>query len=240
MIAAYLLSAFVGFAAGMLLVKWGGIQPERIFAVSTKRLAYALPVFERGSQFGVDLGVLLFVWNSLGAMVTISFIHTAALFNPDRLNSPPRWLRRVFSGRLRMKLLCYLPGCARIEAEPLRRLAVWVMAPMLGLVLLGVESGLQVSTTTFFSGTFTSAIVTFLPHGLIEIPAFALAGAVPYSAHLLVATNVRDTPPQSVFRLIEIHRCQLHIKAIALFVIGALLFAGLIEAHVTPRLMQMM
>lgn len=240
LILAYLISSLIGFAIGMLLMKWGNVQPARIFETSTRRLAYLLPVFEHGSRFGVDLGVLLFVWNSLGAMATMAFVHAAGLFNPDRLGAPPRVLRQVFCGRARMRLLCYLPGCARIEAEPLRRLYVWLLVPLLGMVLLGVESGLQVSTTTFLYGSFRNAVVTLLPHGVIEIPAFTLAGAVAYSAHLCISTAAQGNQIGTVFSLIESHRGALPLKIIAGCVIGALLVAGLIEAHVTPRLMQML
>lgn len=238
LIAAYLLSSMVGLAAGMVMVKGVGIHPERIFSASTQRLAVALPVFEQGTRLGVDLGLLLFTWNVLGAMVTISFINAAGLFDPRRLDAPPRWARRIFSGRSRMKLLCLLPGCGRIEAEPLRRLYVWLMVPLLGLLLLGLESGLQICAATFFGNGFFSALMAFLPHGVIEIPAFALAGAIPYSAHLLVADIASDSGVPAVFNAVETHRRALPIKGVALIVIGALLVAGLIEAHLTPYLMQ--
>jgi hypothetical protein len=240
LIVAYLLSALVSFAIGMLLVKWGHVQPERLLEASTKRLSYLHPVVDHGTRLGVDMGVLLFVWNAFGALVTISFIHSAALFNPEHLESPPRWLRNIFCGRRRMQLLCYLPGCAKIEAEPLRRLYVWVMVPLLGIILLGVESGLMVSTTTCMSGSFLSAVITLLPHGLIELPAFTMAGAVAYSVHLCTAGSLRANQTDTVFRRIDSHRRSLAIKRIAVGVVGALLVAGLIEAHVTPRLMQIL
>ncbi len=225
-------------AVGMVLVKGVGIHPERLFAMSTQRLAVALPVFEHGARLGVDLGVLLFIWNSLGAMVTISFVHAVGLLDPRRLDAPPRWIRQLFIGRSRMKLLCLLPGCARIEAEPLRRLYVWLMVPLLGLMLLGLESGLQICAATFFGNGFFSALMAFLPHGVIEIPAFALAGAVPFSAHLLVASRACDLPLPAVFDAVDVHRKALPLKGVALIVVGALMVAGLIEAHLTPYLMR--
>jgi uncharacterized membrane protein SpoIIM required for sporulation len=133
-----------------------------------------------------------------------------------------------------MKLLCYLPGCAKIAAEPLRRLYAWLMVPFLGLMLLGVESGLQVATATTLLGSFFSAFMALLPHGVIEIPTFALAGAVPYSANLLIGAKPPGNPTHLVFQQIEIHRQGLPIMKIVVMVIVGLLVAGLIEAHVTP------
>jgi hypothetical protein len=130
-----------------------------------------------------------------------------------RLVQPaPHWTvaemasERSFAARTRMKLFCYLPGCAKIEEESLRRVYVWVMVPLLGIILLGIESGLSVSTAAYIFGSFFSAIIALLPHGLIEIPTLALAGAVTYSAHLLVKEQARRNMTRVVFQQIEAHR----------------------------------
>jgi hypothetical protein len=76
LIVAYVLSLVIGLVAGTLLVKIGHVQPERLYEMSTKRLSYALPVFDMGSRHGIDLGLLLFVWNAIGALITLSFVYT--------------------------------------------------------------------------------------------------------------------------------------------------------------------
>jgi len=205
--------------------------------VSTKRLSYALPVFDAGLQHGIDMGVLLFIWNSLGALITLSFINTVALFNPYHVGLSPKGVRKLFCGKTRMKIFCYLPGCAKIEAESLRRVYVWAMVPLLGIVLLGIESGLQVSTATYLFGSFFSAIIALLPHGLIEIPTLALAGAVTYSANLLVNAQATGHTTGVVFQQIEKHRNAMPIMKIALLVIGCLFAAGWVEAHVTQMML---
>ena len=232
----YIVSFAISLIAGTFFVKVLHVQPERLFELSSKRLSYAFPVFELGATHGIDMGVLLFLWNTAGAMITLSFIYAAGLFDPDHSQSSPRWLRSIFCGRSRMKLLCYLPGCAKIEAEPLRRLYVWLMVPFLGLMLLGIESGLQVSTVTTLFGSFYSAFVALLPHGVIEIPAFALAGAVPYSANLLIREAIPGNLTRPVFHQVQTYRRRLSIGKIAVIVIAGLLLAGLIEAHITPLL----
>jgi uncharacterized membrane protein SpoIIM required for sporulation len=237
LIVAYLLSLVIGLVAGTLLVKIGHVQPERLYEISTKRLSYALPVFDMGSRHGIDLGLLLFVWNAIGALITLSFVYTAALFNPYHKGLSPKWVRKIFSGRTRMKIFCYLPGCAAIEDESLRRLYVWVMVPLLGIILLGIESGLSVSTAAYLFGSFFSAIIALLPHGLIEIPTLALAGAVTYSTHLLVSAQARSTTTRMVFEQIETHRKAMPIMKIAVLVIGALFVAGWVEVHVTLRML---
>jgi hypothetical protein len=239
LIRAYLVSLVISLVIGLMVIKAGFITPERLFEASTQRIASALPAFELGIRFGLDLGVLLFGWNFFGAFATISFLYTGALFNPDRMDTPPRRVRRIFCGSRRMKLLCYLPGCSKIEVESLRRLCVWLMVPLLGIILLGIESGLQIATVGEISGSFLSAAVSLLPHGLIEIPVFTLAGAVVVSAHLRIRETAQRNMTPSVFKQLEDHRKTMPIKKIAWTVVGGLLLSGLVEAHVTPRLMTM-
>ncbi len=237
LIGAYLVALLISLAIGALLVEAGGVSPERLFEASTRRIAYALPVFELGDRLGVDMGVLLFGWNVLGAVVTITFIYTAGLFDPVRMNIPPRGLRRVFCGSRRMRLLCHLPGCAKIEVESLRRLYVWLMVPLLGILLLGIESGLQVATVAQMRGSLLSAVTALVPHGLIEIPAFTLAGAIPFSAHLRIRAPAQRNQTQAVFQHLHDHRKAMPVKPIGWVVAAGLLLAGLVEAHVTPHLM---
>jgi uncharacterized membrane protein SpoIIM required for sporulation len=240
LIQAYLIALTISLVIGVLLVKAGFITPERLFEASTRRIATALPVFELGARLGVDLGVLLFGWNVLGALATISLLYMAFFFNPDHMSRTPRGVRRLFCGSGRMRLLCYLPGCSTIEVESLRRLYVWLMIPLLGIILLGIESGLQIATAGQISGSLLSAAVSLLPHGLIEIPVFTLAGAVTYSAHLRIRKAAQANLTQAVFQSVEAHCKALPIKRIVWVVAGGLLLAGLVEAHVTPYLMQLL
>ena len=233
---AFALSYAASLLIGVLLLNVLDLPPETLFAVSTKRLAYALPVMVKGAEAGMDLGILLFIWNSIGALVTISFIYTSVFFNPLNAQRFPRALRKIFCCRTRMKLLCFLPGCLKIEAESLRRLYVWLMIPFIGMILLGVETGLSTSTARSIFGSFLAGIISLLPHGVIEIPAIALAGAVAFSAHLLIKPKVPDSLVDEVFQDVDAYRNRLPIKKIAMAVVFCLLIAGLVEAHITPAL----
>jgi len=236
LILAYVLSFAVSFLIGALLLYVIDIAPETLFEISTKRLAYALPVMDLGIEAGMDGGILLFFWNSMGALVTISFIYTAALFNPLNIKRSPQVIRKIFCSRGRMKLLCFLPGCLKIESESLRRLYVWLMVPLIGMILLGVETGLSASTARNIFGSYLAGFISLLPHGIIEIPAIALAGAVTFSAHMLIKPKVHRNRIEEVFKDIDAHRNTLPIKKIALIVVFCLLIAGLVEAHYTQPL----
>jgi uncharacterized membrane protein SpoIIM required for sporulation len=179
----------------------------------------------------------LFLWNCAGALATISFIYSAALFNPLKAAQQPRALRKVFCNQTPMKLLCFLPGCLKIKTESLRRLYVWLMIPLIGMILLGAETGLSASTAKLIFGSFQAGILSLAPHGIIEIPAFALAGAVAYSAHLLIKPQAPAGRIDRAFAELEAHRNALPIQRIVLFVIGGLLIAAMVEAHLTPMLM---
>jgi len=238
LINAYLISFIISLAAGFCLIYWFQIAPETLLKLSTQRLAAAGAVLEKGKQLGIDSGLVLFVWNISGALATLSFIYTASLINPRNVDRFPRWIRKSLCGQKPMRALCYLPGCSKMKDEPLRRLYVWLMVPLLGMVLLGTECGLIVAAVTRMSGSLLIGIVSLLPHGIIEIPAFALAGAVPFSAHMLVKTIAGDTSTDSVFDHLQAHRSQIPVRIIMWVVVLCLCISGLIEGHVTPLLLE--
>ncbi len=237
LILTYLMAYAISLLAGITLLALLDISPEAVFQVSTKRVSYALPVMEMGTKAGIDGGVLLFIWNTVGALATISFIYTAALFNPLHSGRPPRFIRRMFCSPVRMKLFCFLPGCLKIEAESLRRLYVWLMVPFIGMILLGIETGLSASTAKNLFGSYQVGILSLLPHGIIEIPAFALAGAVTFSGHLLVKPKAVGNGVEEIFQALNVYRSKLPIKTVLLCVVLSLLVAGWLEAHVTPELL---
>jgi len=237
LIRAYLLSFAASLAAGYVLIEWLHLDSQKLFEITTKRLAVAGAMFEKGITIGIDPGLLLFAWNSLGVLATISFIYSASLINPKNINKFPRGLRKSLVGKSRMKALRFLPGCSQIEAESVRRLYVWLMVPLLGIILLGAECGFIVSTATHLFGSYLAGIMSLLPHGIIEIPAISLAGAVTFSGHLLVKKSAGSKPSNEVFDNIETYRNKIPIRTIALFVVLCLLIAGFIEGHVTPKLM---
>ncbi|MGD9211345.1 MAG: hypothetical protein PVI90_11240, partial [Desulfobacteraceae bacterium] len=96
LIGAYMVSFMLGLSAGIFLIKFFNITPETIHIISTKRISYVNPVLEWGVTIGLDRGLVLFIWNALAALVTLSFIHTASWFNPLQIDYFPRPVRAVF------------------------------------------------------------------------------------------------------------------------------------------------
>jgi hypothetical protein len=235
-----LIAYAISFGASMLtahaLVQFLLVEPETIFEISTKRLSYIIPFFDTGSEMGIDSGILLFIWNSAGALMTISFIYTVALLNPHKIDFFPKGIRKLFCGKTKMKLLCFLPGCMKIEEESLRRAYVWLMVPLLGMILLGIESGLSAATASYIFDSYSIGLISMLPHGIIEIPTISLAGAVTFSAHLLVKEKMKSGITAKIFSKIEAYRQNIPIQTIAFSVICCLFIAGLVEAHITQKI----
>ena len=233
---AYVISFAASVLAAHVLVQFLLIKPETIFEISTKRLSYAIPFFDVGSKMGIDSGILLFIWNSAGALATISFIYTVTLLNPRNVTLFPHRIRKLFCGKTKMKILCFLPGCIKIEEEALRRAYVWLMVPFLSMILLGIESGLSASTASYIFDSYFIGLISMLPHGIIEIPTISLAGAVTFSAHLLLKEKVPSCMTAEIFSKIEAYRKNIPIQTIAFFVICCLFLAGLVEAHITEKI----
>ena len=135
-----------------------------------------------------------------------------------------------------MKILCFLPGCLKIEEESLRRLYVWLMIPWLGMILLGIESGLTVSTSTYIFGSYFIGFVSLIPHGIVEIPTISFAGAVAFSAHLLIKEKARGNMTGEIFEKVESYKNEVPLQKIILVVISCLLIAGLVEGHITQKI----
>lgn len=237
---AYLLAFSASFAAGIFLVKVLHVSPEQIYHVSTRRVAYAVPLIQRAAGKGIDPGILIFIWNTLGALATLSFLYSASLFNPAKRDLFPQAIRRIFSGRTSMKLFCFLPGCRAITEESLRRVYVWLMVPLLGMILFGAESGFTVATSAIIFDSYLIAFISLLLHGIIEIPAFALAGAVTFSAHLLLKGKMTSRRPGEIFSDLESYRQNLPVKMLGLVVLFCLLSAGLVEGRLTGSLIRVL
>lgn len=230
---AYAGCCVIGFLLGSILIGIDILAPGAVFEISTKRISFALPVLDSGAAVGINSGLLLFAWNSLGALASVSFLYTAAWFNPRQTDLFPKIIRRFFCLKKQMRLLCYLPGCRQFEAEALRRVYVWLMVPLLGMMLLGIENGLSISTARFTFGSYYIGMIALLPHGIVEIPAFTLAGAVAFSAQLCVKQNIETKNIDALFSEVETYRNDLPIMKIIVAVIFGLLVSGLIEAHIT-------
>lgn len=238
LLAAYLIAFALSLVIGLAMMRVFEIDPMNLFAVSTKRISYVSPLLEFGSSLGINPGIFLFIWNTSGALITLSFIHTAAWLNPNDIHQFPRLIRKICCGKKPMKILCYLPGCLSIKQESLRRLYVWLMIPLPGMILLGLESGFTASAVSWMSGSFYSGIIPLLPHGIIEIPALCLAGAIPFSAHLLIKFPARSLNDQILFNRVAAYKKQIPMAAIVFLVVLFLLIAGLIEANFTMKLVE--
>lgn len=237
LISAYLISFALSFVAGVFFTKGLNIAPEIILGFSTKRLAVAFPLLERGAAMGIDKGILIFIWNSLGSLLTVSFLYTAQLFNPQHISLFPQNIRKAFCGRKRMKMFCFLPGCLKIENESLRRLYVWLMIPLLGMILLGLESGLTVSTSTYIFGSYLIGFISLIPHGIVEIPTISLAGATAFAAHLLIKDRARANSTNEIFEIVEKYKNEVPLLKIILIILCCLFTAGLIEGHITQNIL---
>lgn len=235
----YLVAFCCSFFVGLLLINVFGVPPEKLFTASSTRLSYVIPIFDAGVNAGIDQGLIIFFWNSCGALITLSFLYFSDLFNPTKREKSPKLLRNVFCGRHRMKLLCFLPGCKRVEEESVRRLYVWLMIPLLGMLLLGVESGLMVATGKDAFGSYLTSVLALLPHGIIEIPIVSLAGAVTLSGHLLVKKEMQILEVSQLFEMLKEHRRSIPVVKICAFVVAGLAIAGALEAHFTPYVLSL-
>jgi uncharacterized membrane protein SpoIIM required for sporulation len=86
-------------------------------------------------------------------------------------------------------------------------------------------------------GSYGKGLIALLPHGIIEIPAICLAGAVVYAAHLHIKANLKTDSTADAFYAVEKYRRRIALKKIVALLLAALLLASIIETHVTLKIM---
>ena len=114
------------------------------------------------------------------------------------------------------------------------------MIPWLGMILLGLESGMTVSTSIYMFESYLIGFASLIPHGIVEIPTISFAGAVTFTAHLLVKVKIQRSVSARIFENLNEYISEVPLLKIICIVLVFLIVAGLLEAHVTFRLIDIL
>lgn len=195
-----------------------GLKELRVFALSTRNLGYHLL-----SAAGLVTGWLLGIWignNGLSHLI-FSLGYIPGRINPSVSGAAPLTVGvYIFFHNWEASLATALSG-------------VWFPGiPFVTLMLNGVMVGV-VSDLVPNSTMLAAAL---LPHGIIELPSFVLAGSAGIKLGVAFLRSSRNSDPESTNSFHTVTRQTLYL------VIGlALLFfiAGFIEGNITPMIMRM-
>ena len=238
----FLIALTTGIVGGYLAIGLLGLRPPALFAVSTTGVRHvAIPAIERAATFGVDPAVIVFLANSIAAVVFTTFLLTATLFDPERIDRFPSLLRRMSVKDPTIKIFSPIRTFRKIGDERLRPLYVaLVVGPMAGVIALGVLIGLIVASYSELAGGGPiSTLVTFgflLPHGLFEIPALLISAALPISAFLALKEDIFAGDVGKVFAGLRARARFRSIRNYLGLTLIMLAAAAVIETHLTDSI----
>lgn len=236
----YLLSAFLialcyGYFGGLILIYQFGIDPFRLFKLSTIGLQLVgSPAFARGVEVGIDPAIIIFAVNTVVTLGFASFLFSSALLNPNRIGDFPAALRKSLLGDPTINIFYPLKAFRAIPQKPLRTTFVWLsVIPALPLILLGLMAGGMMSSGHAVIGSLGVVAASLLPHGVFEVPAVVLGAAVPFAAYRLVRSDLETGATEKVFSKILRFTHSRAIKLSILTILLLLAVASVIETHLT-------
>lgn len=236
----YLLSAFLialcyGYFGGLILIYQFGMDPFRLFKLSTIGLQYiGAPVFDRGVAIGIDPAIIIFAFNTIATMAMASFLFSSVLLNPNRAGEFPAALRKAFLRDRTINIFYPLKAFRSISQKQLRTTFVWLsIIPPAPLLLLGLMAGGMISSGHAALGSLGVVAASMAPHGIFEIPAVILGASIPFSAYHLVKVDLEAGATVKVFHKISLFARSRAIKVSILAILLLLAVASVIEAHLT-------
>lgn len=237
-----LIAMTLTYLGAMALVKFGLLTPQEIYSTATHNLSLVSEPFrETGLSLGFDHGFLIFLCNlSVVAAILFTFYWTT-LLNPEHTNRRFSWLRRHLRRSHSRDLLQKIRPFSRIRNQHLRATSfLLIVAPSLGALALGTLAGSLMAAAHSMSGSGVLAAAYIFPHGVAEIMAFLLALSVPMAAWFAIRPAVRKENEvlafQNIDRMANSRILQRHLK----ITINLLLIAGLVEAHFTTKVAEML
>jgi stage II sporulation protein M len=201
---------------------WGklveGLKELKKFAFARQNVKYHLL-----SAAGLGLGWLLGVWIGNNGLTGVIYAlgYVPGKINPIVTGSTPLTVGvYIFFHNWQASLAIALSG-------------IWFPAlPFVNLLL----NGILVGVVSDLAPNPTMLAAALLPHGVIELPAFVLAGSAGIKLGVVFLRSLRNPAPEKIEEFHTVARQTLYL------IIGlALLFfiAGFIEGNITPILMRM-
>jgi|GEM_PF-3912477 len=230
---------WIFFGLGLLiawaLVHFAGIRPDRIFAFSTAGIHYvARPIMDTGATLGVNPALVLMGLNLVATAALASPLWYTPLFDPRRMHLFPSGLRRVIIHDPTLVAFRPFPGFRAIPDPELRPIFAWLyFLPLFPVGVLGTIIGMATASACIVFRSIPLVAGYLLPHGMLEIPAILLGGALPVGAYFAVHNTLRQGRTDVVFSILAERRKFLSVCRILTLIVLLLGTAAAIEAYFT-------
>ncbi len=222
----------------------GLVKPESILMATTYGIRHlGGPILTHGIGLGIDRGVMIFFCNMTVALLIMSVIYWVRMLNPYNTGGRLSLLRRQLQKDRTAKHLRAVPYFARIKSLQLRLSVFFLLCvPFIVIVLLGLIIGSLLGAVHMISSSPLIALAYIMPHGVFEISALllALACSIPLAIWMVIKPTVDNENSRKAFRRIERMATSQPLQQQIKLIINLLLIAGLVEAHFTRRIVQIL
>lgn len=237
LLACLTIAASISYLSTLLLAGLGIAEPSAILKTATVGIRHvASPVLSRGMVFGFDEGIMIFFVNLMVALVIISLVLLIQLLNPYNQSQNFFGLRRHLQKNCSAGHIRKIPIFAHIRSPELCLTSFLLLAaPVAAIISFGLMAGALFGSAHLLSSSPAIALAYLMPHGIPEVAAFLLAGSIPVGTWMAIKPVVYNEVPVAAFRRIDRVVASQDFQKSLKMVVTLLLIAGLIEAHLTLK-----
>ncbi len=234
------IAASLSYFATVIAVLTDFAQPASILSTATYGIRHVgIPIMKEGMVLGVDEGVMIFFCNLSVALLILSIVCWARLLNPNTGEGRFSFLRHRLQKDSTAEHLTFIPYFARIQSKQLRLTAfILLCVPYLATITLGLITGALLGSAHMLSSSSAIAFAYIMPHGIPEIAALLLACSIPVAIWSVIQPPITSQNPDKAFRRINRIATSQELQSDIKMIINLLLIAGLTEAHITYRVVQ--
>ncbi len=233
----FVVCAAAGFFAGYLSIAHFGATPQKVFNASTFNTTLSDPVREKVRERVKDGGWVIFLSNSLLAVILISPVFLAGsyrfknfLHSGMKINSED-----TMAGKFDLAVIRAIGLTAACDK---RIISLSFSLNIANRFATGILAFMTGALCPAASGLLSGPIIVFAalaPHGIIEIPAFFVAAAFPLALFERLKSAVEKDPATNTFLIARNAAFSKTTIVLAAAVFIALAAAAHIEDKITPE-----
>lgn len=235
------IAASVGYLGTRLLAGLGLASPATILSATTTGIRHVGgPILNQGMTFGIDEGVMIFFCNLTVALLIVAIVYGVRLLNPYNQDRTFLRLRMYLQRDCSTEKLRKIPAFAHIQSSQLCITSFLLLgAPVIATIFLGFMAGILLGTVHLLSSSPLIALAYIVPHGIPEIAALLLACSIPVGTWMAIRPVVDHEHPIAAYRRIDRVVASQQLQQSLKMIVSLLLIAGLIEAHLTLKVVSL-
>lgn len=249
MLRLFVICVLIGAVVTSALIHLMALDAGLVADASIQNLRWTQPLHQNAVDCGIDEGIVLFLHNGIYSLGIMSFLLFASLMNPRNAGKFPAALRRQMIGSSTPKpgrmntaadrMMNVIRSIRSVRDTNLKQICVFThLAPKFCLSCAGTMIGITAGAFSSHWGAGLLAAAT-LPHGVFEIPALVLAATLPSATYAFMRKDAENDSSDEAYRKMNLAMDSGAFRTMLLTIAATLLAAGMVEAHLTPMIVDM-